>query len=336
MIVIEESITVTDEVRVLPPVLIVIDEVITVADAVDMQVTNTVAGSNTTVVFGGGGSKSVILRFSNVAVSGLTTVEPVNDAPPLPSGYVMAEPPLIYDISTTAEYTGAVEVCVEYDPQAYKTSDQRLFHHNGSSWTDTTTSNRRDTSTVCGTTTKFSPFAVVEPVPLDGRITGNGRVETADAVHEFHLRVSEGVRARPNDRLRYEVTTTESVTSPGKSAGKGKAAPPVVKKVTRTDRFEATAIQSIRFHDDPGFNSGRTWRGPQAGTVVDSVTVSGVGTWNGAAGYTFEARAEDKGEPGRGRDVFAMTVRSPQGVVVAVVDGVIAAGNIQSHKVDRR
>ncbi|MDP2391318.1 MAG: hypothetical protein Q8N52_13395, partial [Acidobacteriota bacterium] len=141
---------------------------------------------------------------------------------------------------------------------------------------------------------------------------------------------------RPNDRLRYEVTTTESVRSPGKSVGKGKAAPPVVRKVKRTDRFEATAIQSIRFYDDPAFRPGKAKGGPKAGVTVDSVVVTGAGTWNGASGYTFEARAEDRGEPGKGRDTFAITIRSPQGAVVATVDGVITAGNIQSKKVGKR
>lgn len=321
MLTIDETIAVTDEVTPLPAAVIAIDEVITVTDGVETVAGNTPAGSNTVVVFGGGSSKSVVLTFANVTGPGQTTVQPADTAPPLPAAFVMAAPPLVYDIFTTAQFTGNVEVCVEYDPAAYKTSEQRLFHHNGTAWTDTTTSHRRDTSTVCGTTTHFSPFAVVEPEApsLDGRIRCDGRLATDERDHEFHLHVSEGTRwRRPNDRLRYEVTTTETVTSPGKSAGKGKAAPAVVKRVKRTDRFEATAIQSRRF------------------IAVDSVVVTGIGTWNGAAGYAFEARAEDRGEPGKGRDTFAVTIRSPQGEVVATVAGTITAGNIQSHRVGKR
>lgn len=151
------------------------------------------------------------------------------------------------------------------------------------------------------------------------------------------MHVSDGLRrARPNDRLRYQVTTTNNVASPGKSAGKGKAAPPVVQEVTRTDTFEATAIESIHFYDDPGFRSGKPNGGQNAGGTVDAVWLAGIGMWNGSAGYTFEARAEDRGERGKGRDTFEITIRSPQGAVVATVDGIITAGNIQSRTVIRR
>ena len=71
--------------------------------------------------------------------------------------------------------------------------------------------------------------------------------------------------------------------------------------------------------------------------TVDTAVFSGEGLWNGAAGYTFEARASDEGEPGRGRDTFAITIRDVNGQMVADVRGPLAAGNIQSHRLrDRR
>ena len=42
---------------------------------------------------------------------------------------------------------------------------------------------------------------------------------------------------------------------------------------------------------------------------TDTVTFSGRGLWNGRAGYTFQAQATDAGEPGPGRDLFAITIR---------------------------
>jgi uncharacterized repeat protein (TIGR01451 family) len=337
-LVIDETVSVTDEVGVQPARMIAVEETVIVTDGVATQSFNTPAGASQTVVFSAGTpglAHPMVLTFANVTHPGQTTAIDISAAPALPPGFAVGQPPVLVDIATTALFTGEVEVCVTYDPATFKTANQRLFHHDGTNWTDTTTVNHRDTSTVCGTTTHFSPFAVVEPavVPVDGRIRGDGRLATDAQAHEFHLHVSEGGRARrPNDRLRYSVTTTELTTTPGKSIGKGKAAPPVVTKVTRTDRFEATLIDTIRFYDDPAFTPGRG----RTGVAVDAVVFSGAGRWNGATGYTFEARAEDRGEPGRGRDVFAITIRDSQGVVVADVRDVITAGNIQSHRVGRR
>jgi hypothetical protein len=66
--------------------------------------------------------------------------------------------------------------------------------------------------------------------------------------------------------------------------------------------------------------------------VVDSAAFSGEGRWNGQPGYTFEATATDAGEPGVGRDAFAVTIKSPSGEVVATVGGLLSGGNIQSRR----
>ena len=68
---------------------------------------------------------------------------------------------------------------------------------------------------------------------------------------------------------------------------------------------------------------------------VDTVTFTGQGLWNGRAGYTFAAQATDAGEPGRGHDVFAITIRDSGGAIVASVNATITDGNIQSLKQPR-
>jgi hypothetical protein len=93
----------------------------------------------------------------------------------------------------------------------------------------------------------------------------------------------------------------------------------------RLDTFDATAIASVVFFNVPGVSPGST---PASG--VDTVTISGSGRWNGRRGYTFAATAVDAGEPGRGQDTFAITIRSAEGQVVASVDAPITQGNIQS------
>jgi hypothetical protein len=61
-----------------------------------------------------------------------------------------------------------------------------------------------------------------------------------------------------------------------------------------------------------------------------AVQFSGTGWWNGRPGYTFVAESADNGEPGRGRDTFAVTVRSPGGAIVLQVSGVLTAGNVET------
>jgi hypothetical protein len=65
---------------------------------------------------------------------------------------------------------------------------------------------------------------------------------------------------------------------------------------------------------------------------MDTVEFSGTGSWKGQPGYTFEARSSDAGEPGRGRDSFAVTIKDPQGTTVASASGLLARGNIQSAR----
>src|SRR3954447_14587742 len=48
-----------------------------------------------------------------------------------------------------------------------------------------------------------------------------------------------------------------------------------------TDKFRATRIDWIRFANDDELEPGGS------GIKVDTVKASGVGTWNGKAGYTF-------------------------------------------------
>jgi hypothetical protein len=89
-------------------------------------------------------------------------------------------------------------------------------------------------------------------------------------------------------------------------------------------RYVASA-DDVQFSDASGFAPGRR---PRSG--VDSVVFSGVGSWNGAAGYRFTASASDRGEPGRGRDTFDVRVFGPAGNLVKSVQGVLVDGNIQS------
>ena len=92
----------------------------------------------------------------------------------------------------------------------------------------------------------------------------------------------------------------------------------------------ASAITFAAFSDDPSVTPGR-----RPTPAVDTVVFEGTGRWNGVPGHTFVASAVDAGEPGRGRDTFAITVRAPGGDIVASVRGTLAGGNIQSLRLRR-
>ena len=59
-----------------------------------------------------------------------------------------------------------------------------------------------------------------------------------------------------------------------------------------------------------------------------AVRFTGTGWWNGAAGHTFVVESADNGEPGVGRDTFAVTVRNPLGAIVLQASSVLSAGNV--------
>ncbi len=100
-----------------------------------------------------------------------------------------------------------------------------------------------------------------------------------------------------------------------------------IKDGGRPDRYFALNVSDVRFSNAEGYKPGSK---PKSG--VDTVTFSGKGHWNGRANYKFEITATDRGEPGRGRDTFAVVIRTPAGAVVESVSGTLRDGNIQSFR----
>jgi hypothetical protein len=93
----------------------------------------------------------------------------------------------------------------------------------------------------------------------------------------------------------------------------------------RPDRFLAAAVTGVQMSDSPDYVPSRYAR-----TGIDTVSFSGMGSWNGASGHRFEITASDRGEPGRGRDTFSLKIFAPDGTMVESVNGVLRDGNIQS------
>lgn len=113
---------------------------------------------------------NVSLTFDSVTDSGITSV--INQSvPALPTNFRVITGNS-YQITTTATYSGNIQVCLSYDDAALADKNNeaniKLFHHNGQNWEDITVP-PVDTinNVVCGITDTLSPFAVGEPVDTD-------------------------------------------------------------------------------------------------------------------------------------------------------------------------
>ncbi len=123
---------------------------------------NTPPGLDVSVDLNGGAGVpgGVTVTFDEVTSPGETTVE-ISSTPctPPPSGFKLCSPETCYDITTTAIYTGSVEVCINYS-ELQCPSGPNLQHrdppwHGPSSGSD-------DGTVVCGIFESLSPFAIFE------------------------------------------------------------------------------------------------------------------------------------------------------------------------------
>ncbi|HZO91930.1 MAG TPA: PxKF domain-containing protein [Chthonomonadaceae bacterium] len=132
------------------------------------------------------------LTFDQVTASGQTSVTPLDSASAnLPPNFEIAGQtsgfPTYFDITSTASFTGAVQIGIAYDPAQFPydpvanpTGDKpALLHFVNGAWVDITTSIDTVNHKVYGQTFSFSPFAiakrhllswsgVLQPINADG------------------------------------------------------------------------------------------------------------------------------------------------------------------------
>lgn len=109
------------------------------------------------------GATPVSLSFETVTGGGTSSVTSSSTGAPPPVGFKLGSPPRYYEISTTATFSGPVEVCITYVPQEFTRPDLlRLFHDAGGGWADITTSNDATAGRICGETASLSPFVLAE------------------------------------------------------------------------------------------------------------------------------------------------------------------------------
>jgi len=124
----------------------------------------TPAGANIEVTpVAPGGETPVTLLFSNVTQSGITSLTVEDTGPIPPEGFSLGNPPTYYNLTTTAQFSGNITVCIDYSDVTYTDVTQlQLFHYENDTWTPVTVSNDIIGKKICGVVTSFSSFAVFE------------------------------------------------------------------------------------------------------------------------------------------------------------------------------
>ncbi len=120
---------------------------------------NTVTGTGISIIpFG-----NVLVIFSQVDTEGNTTARTYSLLQSGENAPTFSKIGNYYYISTGAGYSGKVTVELGYTPSGVNESNIKLYHYNGASWDDVTTSIDTTNDKVRGNVTILSPFAVGAP-----------------------------------------------------------------------------------------------------------------------------------------------------------------------------
>lgn len=127
----------------------------------------------------------VNLDFSNVTNAGNTVATPIApvSAGVLPQRFGLISESVAFDVRTSAQFTGEVEICFTIsgvnDEKIF--NDLVVFHNENGQLIDRTTSRNFASRRICATVSSFSPFVVAAPLaPLAANVSIAGRVLTAD------------------------------------------------------------------------------------------------------------------------------------------------------------
>jgi len=163
-----------------------------------VQSASTPAGTNVSVSL-----PPIALTFDEVTEAGDTALTMGPTGPQTPAGFQLGEPPTYIELLTSAEFTGSVEVCVNYSGVSFSNESLiRLFHFVNATWTDITTSVDTVANVICGATTSFSPFAVLQPTTASAPVLTLPSDITAEATSAAGAAVA------------YTATATDGIGSP--------------------------------------------------------------------------------------------------------------------------
>ena len=109
---------------------------------------------------------SVIVNFSEVTSSGITTVTSSESGTQPPTGFSLGNPPVYFDITTTATLSPdcLITVCIKYTGTVFDNESRlRLYHQApGGELENITTSLDTINDIICGVSSSLSPFVPLE------------------------------------------------------------------------------------------------------------------------------------------------------------------------------
>jgi nitrous oxidase accessory protein NosD len=168
-------------------------------------------GGNVTVVYGSG----VSLTFGNVTSSGITTINETLIGPAPPSGFTLAmEPPMYYDVKTSANYTGIITISIPYNDTGMTEEEEstlKLMHWNETEqqWINITISVDIENNVIVGETTGLSYFGLMTTSVFPWDVTGDGYAGIDDIVLVAeHFGENPG---NPQWNSKYDVTGDDYV-----------------------------------------------------------------------------------------------------------------------------
>jgi CSLREA domain-containing protein len=129
---------------------------------------NTPAGSNIQVqpVDTTTGTTPVTLTFSQITQSGGSSLTTSSSGPPPPAGFRLSDPPMYYELTTTAVFSGTITLCIDYTGTALEDDPDedtfKLYHMEGGIWEDRTASLDPVNDIICASVSSLSPFAIFE------------------------------------------------------------------------------------------------------------------------------------------------------------------------------
>jgi probable HAF family extracellular repeat protein len=245
------------------------------------------------------GGTPVTLSFGSVTGGGTTTVTTTSQGSPPGTGFRLGNPPVYYEINTTATFTGAATLCINYDETQFHNEGQlKLLHRDASgAWVDVTTSLNTETNTICGQTTSFSPFLVAEAnreptigavsLPIDPQQVGSSVTIAADFTdadvgdpHSGSGTVIHWGDGTTSSGAQLSVTEP-GIGTPGRVSGAHVYSTPGVYTVTVNigDGVggSATAVAQYVVVYDPtgGFVTGGGWIDSPAGAFAASPALAG-------------------------------------------------------------
>jgi len=107
------------------------------------------------------GATPVTLEFANVVVPGTTTVTTSGGGAPIPGQFQLGDPPVYYNFTTTATFSGAISICVDFTGVTFPAgTTMKLLHYENGAWVDVTLGVPSGNQ-LCGTAASLSPFALV-------------------------------------------------------------------------------------------------------------------------------------------------------------------------------